>query len=225
MKTYGELLLTAASPEQSFIEPLTIDDVKAAFKISTTNDKEDPWIQSLITAARGIAETEQGGVDLCKKQYDLHLDVLLDHDVLHNYQSRHMSFYFDADMGINLRFPLKSVDLLTIRDSTGTVTTLTEGYNGDYLVDLNRGRVIPPYGQIWPFYTPDVSSSVLIRFTSGYGPMDAFWKDSRGHCILQGMRMLVAGWYDNRFPFGSQMYEVPFGITTLLRTGARSRAF
>ena len=53
---YGSLSLTEASPPQSFVEPLSLDEVKKFLKLpvrSPVDALEDAELSSLISAARG----------------------------------------------------------------------------------------------------------------------------------------------------------------------------
>lgn len=205
MKTYGVLELTEASPAQSFTEPLTLAQVKAYCRIaeaSPTDEEEDALLNSFITSAREIAEVHQG-FDLVEKQWDLTLDAIMTEV-------------------IELRKPLKSVDLFQYRDIDGNYTTLTEGT--DYIVDLVRGIVTTPPNVTWPNFDAWPTGAVLIRFTSGYSTTHPFWSDS-GKRVLQGMRYLIEQWYDERLPFvlNAPPYELPFGVTVLLGYGAKNR--
>lgn len=202
MKEYGVLKLTEVSPAQSFIEPLTLAQVKTFLKIteaSPADEDENALLNAFITAAREIAEIEQGR-DLISKQYDLTLD------------------YWPADE-IELRVPLQSVELVQYTDSDGNNTPLTKGT--DYDVDTNRGIVRPVYNATWPWFIPRPSSAILIRFTSGYSASHPFWIDA-GQRVLIGMRMLIEQWYDERLPIAqAQVYELPFAVRALLGYGAR----
>lgn len=182
----GTLTLTAQSPSQQFTEPVTVAEAKSYMLIplrSPVDPEEDDTILGLISTAREIAEIEQGR-DLVRKQWDLALD------------------YFPG-WDVQLRAPLVSVDLVSYRNSDGTTTNLAG--TTDYLVDANRqpGIITPLYNAFWPTFTPAPSSSVLVRFTSGYSPTDSFWKDS-GRRIKLAMKMLVSEWYSNRLPIDKE---------------------
>jgi uncharacterized phiE125 gp8 family phage protein len=203
MKTYGELRLT---PSQTFTEVLTKEDVRTWLGAVPPQDavdqvNQDALLDSLIIAARSVAELAQHA-DLVEKQWDLHLDM----------------FPGYPDQSIELRYPLQSVDTFRKTDSKSNVTTLVEGT--DYIVDKARGLVTPPWGQIWPLFTPRPSSAIFIQFTSGYTADDPYWQDVGMH-VLQGMRLLVTGWHEGRFPFGRQVLEFPYGPSALLSYGAR----
>ena len=201
---YGSLTLTDSSPVQSFVEPFTLDEVKSFLRLparSPADPDEDALVADLISAARVVAEFYQGR-DLVRKQWDLHFDFWVD--------------YF-----IGLRDPLVSVDLFTVRDSTGAYTTLVE--NTDYIVDLVKspGLVAPPYNSMWTAFTPWPSSAILIRFTSGFGNNSVFWQ-ADGRAVKAGMRRLIVDWFTNRMPFEKTIdpnRELPFGVTAMLTTG------
>ncbi len=225
MKTYGALNLTESSPPQSFTEPIALDMAKEFLRVTTTD--QDRTISELITAARVQAEKLQNQ-DVILKQWDLNLDLFLDFKVAAsmnaNLNAYSSVFNFGVGDEITLRRPLRSVDLIQYRDSVGATHTLVAGT--DYTVDTARGFVLPTFGNTWPFFESDVSSSVLIRFTSGYPPAHPFWSDA-GISLIIGMKMLITGWYEDRIPYmdAQSLQEVPFGITTLLSSGAKQRVF
>jgi hypothetical protein len=211
MRTYGTNNLTETSPEQSFDEPLALEEVKKYLELperSPTDPMEDEQIDGFISAARDFAEFLQGR-DLVRKQYDLSLD------------------YFPC-REIELGDPLISVDLFEYTDYNDI--TLALAANTDYYVDTTRhpGVIMPAYGKSWPSFTPRVSGAVLIRHTRGYSPSSSFWTRSEGRRIKVGMLMLISGWFNNRIPFaelGNQaIQEYPFAITTCLGWGGRVRA-
>ncbi len=207
MKCYGNLDLTVSSPAQSFTEPLTLAEVKAFLEIperSPTDEAEDAMLEGFISGAREQAEILQNR-DLVEKQYDLSLD------------------YFGYC--IELRRPLISVDLVQYRDNEGTVTALVE--DTDYIVDLARGIIVPPYGKFWPVFTPWPTSAVLVRFTSGMSNADAFWNDA-GARIKIGMKHLISAWFTHRLPFEigpGVTNEYPYTVTQCLSAGAVPRAY
>jgi hypothetical protein len=227
MKAYGVIELTDSSPPQSFSEPLTLSEVRAFARIpeqSPADEAEDAMLSGFVTAAREYAEILQNK-DLVQKQYDLHLDLLLGHDAIAGaaYPLRWNAIYnFGVGYEITLRHPLQSVDLFQHYDRDGSVNDLVEDV--DYIVDRNRSLVCPPWGMVWPFFTPVPTSSVLIRFTSGYSPAHPFWRDA-GQRILIGMKMLVTQWWEARIPVAvGNVQELPFAVTALLGYGRRPRA-
>lgn len=210
---YGSLELTVSSPQLLPEEFLDLDTAKDFLRVDSP--ESDSLIMGFIVAARVAAEYWQG-IDLAVKQYDLRLNYF-------------PSFYdpgYDASRflcdynSVQLRTPLRCVDLVQYQESDGVFNTLSE--NTDYIVDMPRGSVTPTFGNSWPGYTAWPSSSVLIRFRSGYGPLHPFWAN-KGAMIMVGMQMLITQWYDKRLPFGDNVRELPHGITDLLSWGARER--
>ena len=204
MRSYGTIELTVASPPQSFCEPLSLAEVKKHLELperSPADAAEDAMLEGFVIAARDVAELFQNR-DLTEKQYDLHLD------------------YFPCE--IELRTPLRSVDLLRYRDSAGDYTTLTEGT--DYIVDTARGLVMPLYGGSWPSFTAWPSSAVLCRFTSGLAEDHPFWSGP-GQRILVGMKELISHWFNGRLPFEptTAIAEYPLTLRCLLGFGAVPR--
>lgn len=196
----GILLLTTTSPVQPFTEPLTVAEVETFLGITAPSPVDQSYVAELetfIEAAREQAELLRGD-DLVEKQYDLHIDDFW------TYQ-------------IELRRPLESVDLVRYRDSDGNYTTMTEGT--DYIVDLSKGLIMPPYDESWPDFTPWPSSAVLIRFTVSapqYLPK----------AVKVGMLKLISDWFNDRLPFvkGADAAEgYPARLKMLLCSGARSQ--
>lgn len=205
---YGTLNLTPQSPSQVFEEPMSVAELRTYLNLplrSPVDAEEDDTLAGFISAAREVAEIAQGR-DLVRKQWDLSLDYFLRY-------------------AIHLRAPLVSVDLFQYTDHSGVVKALVSGT--DFFVDTNKqpGLVTPQWNTTWPSFVAQPSSSVLVRFTSGYSLADAFWNES-GKRIKTGMKLLISMWYNNRLPFEavSSIAEYPFAVTTLLEYGALPRA-
>lgn len=215
---YGEILndwpslrLSESSPAQTWVEPLTTAQVRKAVNIeygSTTDDDQEQEFTDMIVAARQQAEYFQNR-DLVRKQWDMTRD------------------YFDA-YRIGLRDPLISVDLVRYTKSDATTADLVVGT--DYFVDKARASpcIAPAYNTRWPAYSAQPSSSVLIRFTSGYSIVDdsSGWWNGPGAVVKRGMLALIQHWFDNRLPFTrgiGNVEEYPLTVTDLLSWGAKNR--
>jgi uncharacterized phiE125 gp8 family phage protein len=202
MRNYGTLQMVESSP-YSFDEPLSIEETKTLIKCQTATNDEDFLIQNYITAARDIAEILQNR-DLVPKRWDLYLDGFSEYE-------------------IELRHPLRSVESIEYTDSENVVTELLDGTG--FTKDLSRGLIMPLYGQSWPSFTPFPSSSVRVRFTSGYTSSSPFWQHG-GARIKAGMGLLISMWYWHRIPFvpgASAIAELPYAATSLLSFGAKPR--
>jgi uncharacterized phiE125 gp8 family phage protein len=189
------LKLTVTSPVQTFTEPLSVAEVKEFLEIPDADTTRDSMLSAMIEAAREVAELEQGR-DLVAKQWDLTIDHLPDE--------------------IYLRENATSVDLFTYRDSSGTVTTMVE--NTDFLFDTSEFEIVPPYGQIFPTFTPWPAAAVLVRYTVTPPAIDKQ--------VLLGMRFLISQWYTNRIPAelgASAVQQYPYALA-LLRHGRVERA-
>jgi uncharacterized phiE125 gp8 family phage protein len=205
---FGSQQFTETSPLQTFVEPLSVQQVQSFLKLPQRvipDPDEAAMLTAFISAAREQAEIMQGR-DLVRKQYDL-------------------SFDYWPVQRLEMGAPLVSVDLVQYKSYDGTVTTLAE--NLDYFVDLGKtpGLITPPYNTPWPMFTPWPSSALLIRYTCGFAPADPFWSDA-GQRIKVGMLMLISAWYNNRLPFvrgiGASS-EYPYAVTSCLQMGARLR--
>lgn len=207
--SFATLNLTNSSPQQSFTEPLDPDLVKNYLKIplrDPADDAEDDQIAMFISAAREQAEIFQNR-DLVRKQWDLSMD-------------------YWPSYRLEMRTPTISVDLLRYKDSNGALTTMVE--NTDYIVDVAKqpAVVAPPYNGTWPTFTPWPSSSILLRFTSGYSSTDPFW-NGPGARIKNGMLQLISAWFNNKLPFDKGIAaanEYPYTVTSCLNYGAQQRA-
>ena len=206
---YGSLNLTETSPQQSWTEPLSLDEVKSYLKVpfrSPVDTDEDAELEQLITAAREQAEILQSR-DLVQKQWDLAYD-------------------YWPSYRVELGAPLISVDLVQYRDNNGDLTQMTE--TNDYIVDGAKmpAIIVPPYNSMWPNFVPWPTSSILIRFTSGYALTHPWWSGP-GARVKTGMKLLISAWYNNRLPFDKGVgaaAEYPYTVSACLTYGARVRA-
>jgi uncharacterized phiE125 gp8 family phage protein len=206
---YASLNLTVTSPQQVFVEPITVPEIQGFLKLpqrSPVDPAELAELSELISAAREQAEIAQNK-DLVVKQYDLSLD-------------------YWPSYRIPLGVPLRSVELLQYMDSNGDVTAMVEDV--DYIVDTAKmpGILTPPYNGTWPTFTPWPSSAILARFTSGYELADPFWKGP-GARVKTGMKLLISAWFNNKLPFekgANALQEYPYTVTSCLSHGSLVRA-
>lgn len=195
----GILVLTETSPLQTFTEPLTVSEVEMHLGLTAPSPADSAYtaeLEMFIAAAREQAEIFQCR-DLVAKQQDLTLD------------------YWSCE-AIQLRQPLSTVDLVRYRDSNGNYTTMVEGT--DYIVDLVRGCILPPFNRNWPMFTPWPSSAILIRFTCAaprYLPKP----------VKIGMLRLISDWFNDRLPFSTGADAArgyPLRLQVLLAAGGRN---
>lgn len=193
--------LTDSSPPQVFTEPMEVLEMATYLKLPVSmiaESEESGELSSMITAARVAAEVEQNR-DLVRKQIDMTLD-------------------YWPPCPLQLATPLISVDLVRYQDSDGNLTTLAENIDYKVFKDKRPGFITPLFNQTWPIFTPQPSSSLLVRFTCGYAADSIFWSDT-GSIVKQGMKNLISDWWNNGIPVG----VVNPGILFSLRVGAVPR--
>jgi uncharacterized phiE125 gp8 family phage protein len=188
-KTYGRLRLTVTSPVQTFVEPITLYEVKTGMQLYS--DHADTYVEQLAIAAREVAEV-YCGFDLVAKQYDLTLDRWPDE--------------------IRLRAPLATVDSFSWKDSAGTSTSMVAGTG--YVVDTIRALMVPPWGAIWPMRAPLYpSGSILVRFTTQAEPLTYMWRvgiiQLVRHWFDQGLAYEIARGTVQSLPFNpEQLFNI-----------------
>lgn len=102
---------------------------------------------------------------------------------------------FPADNFIKLPFGnLQTVDAVKYFDSDGNTTTLAA--LTDYLVETNGpgiGRLVLPYGEGWPSFTPYPSNPISIEFTCGWTAAASI-----PYQIKAALLLVCADMYSNR---------------------------
>lgn len=207
---WPSLRLSVTSPFQSWVEPLTRQEVLTFIKLEYGNEADplqDDEIDLMIVAARAAAEQFQNR-DLVRKQWDMSLDYWPSRQII-------------------LRDPLVSVDLVQYKASDATVTPLVE--NTDYIVDAAKQTPLiePAYSKQWPHFVPWPSSAITIRFTSGYASVADPWWKTTGAVVKRGMLFLIGHWFTNRTAWTrgiGNVEEYPFTVVDCLSSGAQTRA-
>lgn len=106
---------------------------------------------------------------------------------------------------------LASVTSVKYTDSDGTQTTMT--VTTEYLVETNGegiGRIVLPYGESWPSFTPYPSNPIVIRFVCGWTTAalvpknikravklaceDAYYRGDRREMLRPAIRNLLASY-------------------------------
>ncbi len=141
----------------------------------STNDTDDPYVQTLIKTARQWAE-DANGRKLISQTWYYYMDQ------------------FPAGNTIMLPFPpLQSVSSIKYYDVDSTEATFS---SDDYEVDAisEPARIVLGYSQSWPSTTLRTANGVCIEFVCGFG--DA--ASSVPTPIIQAMKLLMAHWYEHR---------------------------
>jgi len=184
IKQYIRVVATVAGATCSF---------SADIITKTGYSTEDSLLSMLITVAREYCEGFTG-LALATQT----LEAMLDDFPAHNYIKLPKS-------------PIQSVTSIKYKDSEGTETTMTA--TTDYLVDTDSivGRVILPYGKLWPSFTPYPDNAVRIRYIAGY-----YASNLIPTSIKQAMLLLVGHWYVNREAVGQVGGQIEFAVKALL---------
>ena len=197
MNGYGTLAQVDYSPSIGTVdEPITLEQARVFLALPLMppmSAGREAELTVMLTTAREIAEEEWGG-DIKLKQYRLTLD-------------------YWPECEVPLRFPLASVDLVRYRNSAGTWVDLAEGT--DYIVDLVKGIIMPPYLGSWPTATLWPSSAVEIYFSAGYAGYAKLPQK-----LLQGMQMLISHWFTVKLPveaLAADAVEIPWTVSRLLK--------
>lgn len=165
-------MLTVLHPPA--VEPLTVDEVKEHLRVDWSH--EDQYIAALIRAARDMAEswTRRALITqtLCYRT-----------DGARVVRGPLSGVVFPVPPGIILpRPPIQTVEQVRVQESDGTITTLKpEQYR-------LFGQTLEPVEGTW------AGRRVEVVYKAGYGdkPEDV------PPLIVQGMRLLIAEWYENR---------------------------
>jgi hypothetical protein len=212
--TYGSRQLTELSPQQSAIEPVTLQMAQDACGVipvvGTPDLRQNRRLTGLAMAARIIAEKAQNRA-LAVAQWDLVFD-------------------YWPERKIRLVPPVISVDLVQYTDNFRNTTSLVQSTPGNvqqYSLDNKKVPpiIVPEWNNGWPTFTPCPSSAVLIRYTCGYGPNHGWWSVGIGAGVMEGMIKLIQHWNSNGISVQKalgQAEELPYTITALLETGAIS---
>lgn len=203
---FGSLQLTDTSPVQTAVEPISLQEAKDALRWidgSIADSQADRRIMALIAPARSTAEDLQHR-RFVRAQYDLTYD-------------------YWPGRRIRLSPPLFSVDLVQFTDIDGIVHPLVQGV--DYVIDKSKLKplIIAKNNVGWPGYSPSESSSILIRHTSGFLPVDPYWTIGNGSGVKEGMLKLIQFWFNQGISVTKgvgQAEELPYTITQLLNQNA-----
>ncbi len=133
------------------IYPITLDELMMHCRIDDDTLYEYDYLNNIINSATEQAESITNRA-LLTQTWDCYLDS------------------FPAGDSFKLPFGnLQSVTHIKYTNSAGTQTTMT--VTTDYLVELNGdqcGKIVLPYGETWPSFTPYPSNPIVVRFVCGW---------------------------------------------------------
>lgn len=173
-------------------EPITTTEAKLHIRMTSGETAEDNELVIFISAAREYCEGVTGRA-LATQTLELYLDRFP---------------YGEIELP---KAPLQSVTSVKYKDSAGVETTMTA--NTDYIVDTESeiGRIVLPYGLLWPSFTAYTVNPIKIRFVAGYEATNPIPKS-----IKQAMLLLIGHWYANREAVGTVGGEIEFAVKALL---------
>lgn len=207
-------------------EPITLTDVKAHLRLDISDD--DTLINGLIQAARAYAEfyTDRQFVTATFQQtFDGFPDEIRTGLPSSGFASGTWMNPSGLRMPATLAIPtlrlrkapcksITSIEYIDVSQMGTNPPAYTTLATSRYLTDLSTepARLTPAYGNVWPV-TLDVTNSVRVTFTAGYGTASDVPQP-----IKQAMYMLIAHWYENReaSTMGPQNGPVAFAVDALL---------
>lgn len=154
-------------------EPLDLATTKAYLRVDADDTTQDGIIQELIGDAREYVE-RWSSQQMLTATWVLTLDRF-------PYRQPGVTWQWPGEVwdrqnaswleGLTIRLPrppLQAIQQITYIDPTGTTQVVP---TANYLVDNQSypGRIMPPFGQIWPI-TLVVVNAVQVTYQAGYGP-------------------------------------------------------
>lgn len=188
-------------------EPITTSEAKNHLRVDTSDD--DTLIDSLVTAAREHVEMTIGR-SLITQTLKFYLDAFPLSELIDHQWYAYLGIR--ANQIILPRPPVQSVDSIEYVDTDGSTQTLS---SSKYRVDKvsEPPRITEADNETWPF-TDNVTNSVIITYTAGYGGSGS----DVPQAIRQAMLLLIGNWYENREQVlvGSSPSQLPMAAQALL---------
>lgn len=183
-------------------EPVSLADMKNHLRVESDITSDDTLISALIAAAREWCEnyTRRSFVS---RTLELRMDCFPDEILLP-------------------RGPVLSIGSVQYTAQDGTLTSLAAA---DYQSDLYSlpGRILPPFGSIWPIQKLGTMNSVLVTYDAGSvvgSPSDeASSQENVPAGAKAAIKLLVGHWYENREQVvvaNVQPANLPLAVTALL---------
>lgn len=175
------------------VEPVTLTEAKSHLRVTVSD--EDAYITSLVSAARGIAESFLNRA-LLDQTWDWQLAG------------------FRPSLEVP-HAPLQSVTYIKYIDGNGTLQTLATSEYAvvDVLSTSGPGRIVPAYGKSWPAVR-GLPNDVTVRFLAGYGAATSAVPDPIKWAVL----LILAELYARRESalVGAPIVSVPYSAEALM---------
>lgn len=152
------------------VEPVTLSEVKDQLRIDATETVDDTFLTQAIIDARQEIE-DVTGLALITQSWLMTLDGWPSaRDVWWNgTRQGAISDMHAWDGTVYLpRYPLQSVDSVTVYDTSGTGTVVDVAETFDVDTQQDYGRMALKSGATWPTATQSINA-IEVGYTSGYG--------------------------------------------------------
>lgn len=175
-------------------EPITVAEAKAQLRVLHGDD--DAYIEALVGASREWAES------FTRRAF-----------VEQTWVAQYAEWPTDRTLELG-RFPIRSVESVSFRDSTGAWEVLDAA---DYTVDEIEGSVRLKSGVAVPSLSYDFAAPFKVEFTAGY--VTTANAANLPKNLKQALLLTISNFYANRVPVvqGTITSKVPLSVESLLR--------
>jgi uncharacterized phiE125 gp8 family phage protein len=200
-------------------EPMTLLEAEQHLRVDPgdSGGPIDTYVNILITAARQFCETT-----LRRAIFPQSWMLLLKNWPGRDYQNWPLSLTSELDLYYKYNYiklplpPLQSVQSVNFRQNDGTILSMSPanfqviaGFTYNVETNMEPGRIVLPYAQIWPTNILMPGAPIMITYTCGYVPLaqqssppvGQTWEQWAGYrATMQAMKLLLAYWYEMRLP-------------------------
>jgi len=184
------------------IEPISLYELKTHLRVEFDQTHEDELLESIIIASREYVE-DMTRRALLTQTWDYFPPNWPGRYGFRGIPSRyHNPEYVQTDSleAYYIKLPfgnLQSITSVKWKDIYGVETTLT--LNTDYIVETNGdqcGKIVLPYGKVWPTWSLYPSNPISIRFVCGWTTAALI-----PYKIKAAMKMIASDLYEHRESF------------------------
>lgn len=186
----GSVLVTAPT-----IEPVNLATMRTHLRLDDSDTREDTYIQQLISEARQEIE-DAAGIALLQQTWRLTVDRWpgIREQWWEGTLEAHINILHGSYGWLVLpRYPLLSVDSVTVYDEDGTATSVTVSNVFDVDTEQQPGRLALKSGQTWPVALRP-TNAIEIEYKAGYGTS----ANDVPLPLRRAIRNLVAHFYQHR---------------------------
>lgn len=153
-------------------EPITRDELKTHLRLTFATAAEDSYLDDLITEARQEIE-DATGLAFITQEWLLTIDrwPVTNEKWWDGEREAHINTIYEGSKWAHVelpRYPLLTVDSVTVYDEAGNSTAVTVASTFDIDTSFLRGRLTLQQGAVWPIALRS-SAAIEVAYTSGYG--------------------------------------------------------